>query len=224
MDAAVARMEQIDLLLPPTDGLACFNRMYRIVTEAVRSKVNAGFFTDPAFMSELDVEFANRYLAAIDGHRAHPPTASRSWSVLFAERSDAAIAPIQFALAGLNAHINLDLAVALVTTAEALGTAPDEGAHHGDFEKVNQTLAALDEQIRQAFEQGVVLALDHECAGLENLVGAFSISAAREAAWVNAQVLWRIRGEGFLYNPYLDSIDRCVAFAGRTLLTPVVGV
>ena len=221
MDAAVTRMRDIGALLPPADGLACFNSMYLIVTEAVRSKVKAGFYADPDFMACLDVEFANRYLSAIDGYRKQPPTAARAWSVLLASRSDSGIAPIQFALAGLNAHINLDLALALISTSEDLGTTPDDGSHHLDFEKVNHTLADLDQHIRRTFEQGILLEMDHEFVGLENLVGTFSITAAREAAWINASVLWRVRGERFLYDPYVDSVDRCVAFAGRTLLTPL---
>jgi hypothetical protein len=37
------------------------------------------------------------------------------------------IEPVQFALAGMNAHINHDLPLAMVSTCTALGTAPDVG-------------------------------------------------------------------------------------------------
>lgn len=218
IDEAVACMQDIAAVLPATDGLACFNRMYLVVTETVRTQVTAGFFADAAFMAQLDITFVNRYLAAISAYRSAPGSAPRAWRVLFDARTETGVAPMQFALAGMNAHIDYDLAAAVTTTCTQLGTQPDQGSHHADFEKVNRTLAALDKQVRESFEQGVVLDLDREFAGLEDLVGGFSISAARETAWVNAQVMWRLRDEPPLARSYLDALDRSVAFAGRALL------
>jgi hypothetical protein len=169
----------------------------------------------------MDVEFVNRYLAAIDAFRAEPPSAPRSWSVLLTNRSDTTLSPLQFALAGMNAHINFDLAAALVQTCTALRTAPDAGVHHADYEKVNVILADLDQQIRQSFEDGILLAIDERFAGLDNVVTTFSIVSARETAWVNARVLWAIRNENSLYDGYLNGMDRSVAFAGRALLLPL---
>jgi hypothetical protein len=212
------RLTGISEALPATDGLACFNRMYILVTQAVRTRVGSGFFADPAFMASLDVNFANRYLTAIRTYRVEPDSAPRSWRVLLASRADPGLAPMQFALAGMNAHINYDLAPALAQTCEQADTAPDQGAHHADFEKVNQVLEALDAQIRESFEQGVLLELDRGFAGLQNVVDAFSITAAREAGWVNAEVLWRLRDVEVLARSFLTSLDRTVGFAGRALL------
>ena len=72
-------MHGIAAALPPIDGLACFNRMYLTVTEAVQSQVDAGFFADAAFMARLDVNFVNRFLAAVDAYRVDPGNAPRSW-------------------------------------------------------------------------------------------------------------------------------------------------
>jgi hypothetical protein len=122
------------------------------------------------------------------------------------------MAPMQFAPAGMNAHINYDLAPALVQTRENVDTAPDQGAHHEDFEKVNRTLAALEPQVRESFEQGVLLELDLQFAGIDNLVDGFIIAAAREAAWVNGEVLWRLRGEQCWRGPsWRPSIARWVS-------------
>ena len=220
---AIARMQEIEAALPPADGLACFNRMYLIVTKTVKEQVTQSFFHDPAFMEHLDVVFANLYLGAVDGFRAQPSTACRAWNVLFSRRSDSSVLPMQFALAGMNAHINRDLALAVVTACRDLGTTPEDGSHDADFAKVNLLLAALDPQIRQSFESGLILELDERAAaGLENLVGNFGIDAARETAWVNAQTLWHLRGISFVYQRFLDGVDRTAAFAGRTLLVPLV--
>src|SRR5262245_43850067 len=102
MDEAVARMQTITASLPAGDGLACFNRMYLIVTLAVRGRVTSGFVADEAFMAHLDVVFVNRYLAAIDAYQQSPANAPRAWRVLLEDRSEPGVAPLQFALAGLN--------------------------------------------------------------------------------------------------------------------------
>ncbi len=219
MGDAIDRMQGVAAVLPPIDGLACFNRMYLTVTEAVQSQVDAGFFADAAFMAKLDVNFVNRFLAAVDAYRVAPGNAPRSWRVLLDQREDPDLAPMQFALAGMNAHINYDLAPALVQTCTNCATAPDHGPHHLDFYKVNQTLNALEPQVRESFEQGVLLDLDRQFAGLDNIVDNFSITAAREAAWTHGEVLWRLRDDTWLAESFSTTLDRTVGFAGRAILT-----
>jgi hypothetical protein len=219
MGDAIDRMQGIAAALPPTDGLSCFNRMYLTVTEAVQSQVDTGFFADAAFMAKLDVTFVNRFLAAVDAYRVAPGNAPRSWRVLLDQRADPGVAPLQFALAGMNAHINYDLAPALVQTCTDCASSPNQGPHHLDFDKVNQTLYALEPQVRESFEQGVLLDLDRHFAGLDNIADNFSITAAREAAWVHGEVLWRLHDERWLAESFLATLDRTVGFAGRALLT-----
>ena len=217
----ITRMESLVAAFPATDGVACFIRMYLIVTREVARRIGAGFFADPGFMARLDVVFANLFFAAVDGWAANPRSMPRSWTVLFARRTDRDVAPLQFALAGMNAHINHDLPQAVVATCRDLGTAPGDGPHEADYEKVNVVLGELAETIRQSFETGIILELDRQFDGLENVVGNFSISAAREVAWANAVTLWHLRREEALTGLFLDGLDRTVAFAGRGLLLPL---
>jgi hypothetical protein len=58
----IARMEAIEASLPAADGFACFNRMYLDVTRQLDSRISQGFFADTAFMTQLEVEFANMFL------------------------------------------------------------------------------------------------------------------------------------------------------------------
>ena len=116
-------MEAIAAALPAADGLACFNRMYLDVTRQVNSQLGQGFFADPAFMTQLDVAFANLYFAAA-GAAGTPAAAPLAWRPLIEQRAVAGIEPVQFALAGMNAHINHDLPIAMVSTCSALATAP----------------------------------------------------------------------------------------------------
>jgi hypothetical protein len=219
IEGAITRMNDISAALPTADGLACFNRMYLIVTEKVQSEVSIGAtFADPAFMSRMDVVFVNLYLAAIDSFRAQPPNAPRCWSELFDRRSDAGITPMQFALAGMNAHINHDLPIAVVQTCTELGTAPEDGQHDADFDAMNTTLGNLDQQVRESFESGVVLELDRRTADVENLFGSVGIDADRTAAWVNAIALWRLRHDHWLTKEYIDGLDVAAALVARAVL------
>ena len=197
--------------------------MYLIVTEQVRSAVStAAAFGDPTFMSHLDVVFVNLYLEAIDGFRADPPTAPRCWSALLSRRADPHVAPMQFALAGMSAHINHDLPIAVTTACADLGTAPEDGTHAADYDRVNRLLASLDQPIRESFESGAILELDRRAAGLENLVGDWAIDTARQAAWVSAEALWHLRHDHWLAKEYADGLDDAAALAGRSLMVPLL--
>src|SRR5215472_5632274 len=141
IDEAITRMEIIDAGLPATDGLAFFNRMYLEVTREVRERLKAGFFADPAFMTRLDVVFANLYFQAADV-AARPGAVPLAWRPLIEQREQPGIEPIQFALAGMNTHINHDLPIAVVQTCAELGTAPADGTHRADYQKVDRLLDA----------------------------------------------------------------------------------
>ncbi len=56
---------------------------------------------------------------------------------------------------------------------------------------------------------------------MANLVGSWSIGRARDAAWVNAGVLWRLDGVEPLCQDFLTTVSNSVGMAGRVLLTPV---
>ena len=71
----------------------------------------------------------------------------RAWAPLFEARAKPRIAPIQFALAGMNAHINHDLCLALVATCKELGLGLDLGSpQHRDYLKVNAILERVEDE------------------------------------------------------------------------------
>ena len=217
---AIARMEAIDAATPADDGLACINRMYLAVTQTVNSELSQGFFADPAFMTTLDVVFANFYFAAA-GAASEPATVPLAWRPLIEQRATAGIEPIQFALAGMNAHINHDLPVAVVTTCAELGTEPAAGPHFADFQKVDQLLDAAEQSVRQSFESRPELAVDRHLQAVDNLVACWSINSARDLAWQNSLVLWKLRPEPAASGFFLDGLAAATALASRLLLTAV---
>jgi len=220
----VACMTAIDQALPPTDGIACFNRLYLGVTQNVLAAVGTTTFGDPAFLAALDVEFANLYFSALRRFEAAGVDVPRAWAPLFDARSERTIAPIQFALAGMNAHINRDLPLALVTTFAARGLAPTAGCpQHQDFERVNALLATTEREVKDGYLDQLTRELDVVFAGVDDVVAMWSVARARDAAWTNGAVMWHLRGAGPLEQDYLATLDRTVGFASRGLLVPTAG-
>jgi hypothetical protein len=197
--------------------------MYCIVTERVRSAVAGGkTYADPVFMTHLDVVFVNLYLSALDAFRMEPQTSPRCWSELFENHADPRITRMQFAIAGMSAHINHDLPIAVVRTCQDLGTAPGLGSHADDFERVNTILGSLEQSIRESFETGVILDLDQRTARVDNMFEDLAIHTARRAAWVNAEALWRLREDLRLFRDYVEALDLSTSVAGRGLLVPLL--
>lgn len=210
------RMSAVGATLPDGDGVRAFHDMYVRVTELVRDRVAEGHFSDARFMTRLDVVFAGLYLEAVAA-----PRPAHAWNPVLECRRTPRILSIQFALAGMNAHINHDLPVALVRTCRQLGTTLDASGVEEDFQRITGILESVQEQVRRSFFDGVHLQIDSWAAPVSNLVASWSIGRARDAAWTNAHVLWQLDGVEPLRTDFLDRLDRSVGLAGRFLLTPV---
>lgn len=217
VEEVVARLREIDRSLPESDGVRAFNHMYLQVTELVRDRLSTGFFHDAAFLARLDAVFAGLYLGQVN---ASPAPLAKAWAPLVEGRA-ASCLPIQFALAGMNAHINHDLPIAVVRTCRQLGLTPSSPGVKEDYDAITGLLEDVQEQVRQAFLHGVALEADRALAPVIAMVGNWSIAKAREAAWVTAGLLWEIDGVEPLASDYLATLGRSVGLAGRLLLTPV---
>src|SRR3984957_19442008 len=142
-------MQTIGATCVDGDGLKWFNWLYLQVTQAVETRVASGAFADAAWLAELDVQFARLYFASLAAALAGQP-APDCWQVLFERRNQTAIARIQFALAGINAHINHDLPLATVATCEATVTIPQHGpAQYNDYPALNVMLDPLIQSAKQ---------------------------------------------------------------------------
>ena len=208
-------MRAIEAALPERDGVAWFTRLYLAVTENVQAALRPRAFAEPRFLERLDVVFANLFFAAL----AKPP---RAWAPLFACRAQPDTAPIQFALCGMNAHINRDLPVALVrTAAQRKLDLVHATRQHADFTAVNAVLAATEAGVKRSFATGIVHLADDVLGKVDDRIAMWDVGRAREAAWVQGQILWRLRDLPPLSRRYLDTLDRTVGFAGRGLLVPL---
>ncbi|MEX0789921.1 MAG: DUF5995 family protein [Actinomycetota bacterium] len=215
----LARMRLIDEILPTRDGVAWFNKLYLKTTENVLEAVDEGFFKYPELMAHLDVVFANLYFQALHDSLHRPDVLSRAWRPLFSDRSRRGVAPIQFALAGMNAHINRDLALAVVQSCRDMGVRPDS-RFKKDFDLVNPLLQGTQDEIKVWFATGFIGVLDEVFGRLDDVLANWSIVRAREAGWINSVLLWEIRDNRLIRSAFLQNLDHTVGFAGRGLLIP----
>ncbi|GAB2747644.1 DUF5995 family protein [Streptomyces bullii] len=216
VDTVVCRMRALDAALPAQDGVAVFNRVYLTVTEAVDRCVDTGGFADARAAITLDVRFAERYLAAVEataGER-RPPAC---WRPLFQFRRHPGVRPLQFALAGINAHIGHDLALAVVDTCRTLDCEPAE--LEDEFDRVGDLLVSLEERIREELMPGPDLLQIGD--PLTHLLGAWSLERARDASWTAARALWALRRLPDVAEEFTERLDAAVGLAGRMLLTPL---
>jgi hypothetical protein len=220
----IGRLEAIEASAPKSDGVACFARLYREVTQGVDAELAEQTFADTRFLERLDVCFAGLFFSALASYEQDPSTAPSAWTPLFTQRARRGIAPLQFALAGMNAHINRDLPAALVTTCAGLRLDLRDGSpEHRDFERVNVLLAQVEARIKKSYLTGWLARLDrivHRVDRIDDIVAMWDVGRARDAAWTNGLALWALRDEAPLAAQFLLTLDRMVGLAGRGLLVP----
>jgi hypothetical protein len=214
-------MAAIDDALPDDDGVKWFNRLYLRVTVSVARAVQHERFHDPRFLTTLDIVFANLYFAALAAGSPHIGHAPSAWRPLLEARYASGLTRLQFALAGMNAHINRDLPDGIVQSFGALGGDPRfDAQRERDFDSVNDILERVEEEVKVEFATGVVGAIDQLGGDVDDAVAMWKVRVARSAAWTNAQVLWGLRDMPLLRDRFFSRLDSLVGLAGRGLLHP----
>jgi Family of unknown function (DUF5995) len=155
-------------------------------------------------------------------NQRYPGSGRRDARAVMGSRSGTAIARIQFALARINAHINHDLPEAIVATCQVTATAPQHGGtQYHDYTVLNTTLDTLIElakkELRVRLLGDPLPAVSH----LEDTIAAWSVTAAREAAWNNAELLWHLWDVPALASSFMDTLDGLTTVAGKALLVPL---
>jgi hypothetical protein len=132
---------------------------------------------------------------------------------LFDARARAGVDRIQFALAGMNAHINHDLALALLKTNDQLHLTPAlQSPEHDDYEHVNGLLEEVLPTALNFLAAGIVGELAQDTGKVGRLLAIWNVRAARDLAWDFAD---RLRN--------LGGMSRELALAGQDKLTGVIG-
>jgi hypothetical protein len=218
IDDVLERMASIERTLPSADGVATFNRMYFQVTKLVDRAIDRGQFGAGPFLERLDVHFANLFFQAYADDLEGRPV-NGAWAPLFDNRLRPRTHPVQFALAGMNAHICHDLPSAVVHTCRELAVAPvDGGPEHTDFSTTNAVLEEAMDEIKGWFSSGVVASLDTAGGRVDDAFAMFGIHLARAGAWQVAQTLWDLADNPRVDRMLRGNLAHVVGMTGRGIL------
>jgi hypothetical protein len=215
----IDQMRAIDAVLADDDGLKWFNKLYLMVTQQVDLNPPGGAWQNPDWLLGLDVVFARYYFGAIRGYLAGTGVPS-SWSALFEARFRSGIDRIQFAVAGMNAHINHDLAQALTDTGSALNVTPaPDGPEHADYQSVNTLLNNLIPATLAMLASDALGVIAQDTGKVGRLLAFWNICRARDLAWDFAN---HLRGLDRLTRYFaLNAQDGLTGALGRAILTAV---
>jgi hypothetical protein len=222
IDDVIDVMQKIDGALPGNDGLKWFNLLYLMVTKEVLTTPPGNGWADAAWIARLDVVFANLYFSAIQNLASPAAATPSSWSALFEARHRAGIDRIQFALAGMNAHINHDLPFALLQTNEDLGRNPHlTSREHSDYEQVNNLLDAVLPGALQFLATGLLGEIAQDSGKIGRVLAMWNVRKARHTAWENSIILRHTDGLPPVHQRVIAVLDSVTGLAGRGLLLPI---
>ncbi|PVZ12056.1 DUF5995 family protein [Actinomycetospora cinnamomea] len=220
----LARIAERAAVLSPRgeeDGIACFTRLYHQITVDVLAGYDAGeLFSCPGdFILELDVAFARRYLDALAAHGGG--TAPGCWQLLFERRRDEETDPWRFAAAGVNAHVNFDLAFALLDVWERhrvpLGTPRQQ---YDDYLAINTIFERNMDELCNSFDAPWSDVGGHgsifDRAG--NVLGDILVTGTRDLAWTFAERMWSHRGRPDYRTVPEATLDRLTTGLARALI------
>jgi hypothetical protein len=208
----ISRMQAIDAVLPANDGIKWFNQLYLTVTQEVDLRPPGGAWQNPLWLTRLDVVFAGLYFNAVGGFLAGNSIPS-AWSALFEARDRIGVDRIQFALAGMNAHINHDLALALLATDAELNVVPAlDSPEHDDYQSVNGLLNTVMPSALTMLATDALGVLAQDTGKIGRLLAFWDICRARDLAWDFSN---NLRG--------LSAVSRDAALNTQDALTGALG-
>jgi Family of unknown function (DUF5995) len=198
--------------------LGYFAALYKKITLAIKTAIGEGGFENGPRMERLDVVFASRYFAALNGflHPGAYPQPSHSWRVAFDGAAEAQPIIVQQMLAGVNAHIDLDLGIA----ASQIAPGKQIDSLHTDFDRVNAVLAS---QVRGVVDQ--IGSLSPVLADIYHVLMQYEIDLIsrglvifRDSAWRFARLL--ACEPSFAQHPTIMVKDLEVAKLGALIFHP----
>ena len=192
-----------------------FAMLYRRMTVAVMQGIQGNRFENAERMEELDVVFASRYLQAWDAY-SQQQHCSNAWYTTFEACKKQELVVLQHLVAGVNAHINLDLGIAAATVAPG-----DQifSLQH-DFEIINDVIASLTAAMQASlcniwFPLKTIQSITNH---REEAVLNFSIVSARKTSWANALALAFIPPD--MRDTHINTIDAGVVTIANRIIHP----
>jgi hypothetical protein len=122
----------------------------------------------------------------------------------------------------MNAHINHDLPQAIDATCQAYAIPPEYGtSQYNDYSALNATLDSIIDAARQTLRMRLPGDALPPVSSLDDTLAAWSVAAAREAAWNNAELLWHLSDVPLTASVFLGTLDGLTTLASKAMLVPV---
>ncbi|MEP3836658.1 MAG: DUF5995 family protein [Algibacter sp.] len=204
----------INECIKTNNRLGLFAYIYRRTTAEIASEIALGRFEDNTRLEILDVEFANLYLDAYKAYKKNQ-NISAAWAFAF-NNAQEPLTVVQHIMLGMNAHINLDLALATSKTMTDL----EINDIHSDFNKVNDILFQIVNELQDRLSRvsPLMILLDWIGQNEDEKLIDFSMRKAREQSWNSANLLWSL-GETHNANTK-KNIDKLVVKLSEIIKTP----
>ncbi len=188
-----------------TDASGYFPALYARVTQRIATSIADGLFEDGPRMDNFASTFAALYVQAAQ----HPADRPKCWRACWNVAADRRLLIVQHLLLGINAHVNHDLAIAVVKVGRATGG--DLQSVRADFDHVNDVLGEVYNDVIGDLER--VSRWTGEAVHLgAGSVFNFSLHVARRRAWTAAEDLWPLdAAETKAYTAELDEMVSVLA-------------
>jgi hypothetical protein len=215
----IKKLDTIQLImdeLPPSPAanrVSAFNALYHKITRRVDGALRTGV-NQPEFLELLDVEFAKRYFAALDLWNRDDEDTPDVWEVLFKRGHDLRMSKLTAAMLGVNAHINHDLALALIGTWNELG-APTDDLIHPDYLLVNQIFFEEIPPLRRGFSTHWQLEIDEFVGPLDDWTQRMLVTVTRAHAWDQGRHLWDLRNDPEDFEEARRAMDRAASLVAE---------
>lgn len=203
-----------DLALEAGDAAGYFPALYVRVTGDIAAGIRDHQFEDGKRMEQLVDAFAGYYIRA----RTSQVPVPRCWQATWDVAGDPNLVIVQHLLLGTNAHVNHDLAQAVVEVAP----------HHGGLEAVRDDFDTVNDVLVGAFA-GVIRDLDtvSRWASEAATFGGgrlfnFSLRVARSQAWGAAERLDPMDEAG--RRDYTSELDELVSVLAYLITRPICPV
>jgi len=203
------------------DRRAVFTSAYLTMTREIALRVANHQFNEPDWVNTYTIAFANLYRDAFLAFEAGSAGVPSPWRTGFDAAASARGLIVQDLLLGMNAHINHDLALALVEASIDTNRDARREDHFAVNEAIRHAVDAVQQSIADRYGR-IFSIIDHVLRRIDEDVSVFSIEKARLNAWTSALSL-AAAGDGAERQAVLASIaDRSNVIA-RLILLPTRG-
>ncbi len=217
LDSVLTQLDRIiDDSVLNQSRVGYFAAMYQQITREIKASIANAEFEDGLRASRLDRAFAQRYFDALAAKR-EGRAVSPSWAVaLEAGQSKRHIA-LQHLLLGVNAHLNVDLAIAV----SELAGLESPLSLQADFDRICAIFASFLDRMQNALLSVSPWLMSLDALGdPREMLLAFSVDEARHGAWRFAE---QLTATPLADRPRLiDKRGLVIAELGRAILRPGV--